>query len=250
VSFFPATLPGGYNSTAYQEVYDGLVSSTSCLSTLGSGTSLSCLRSLPFSDLNAALNTSADGYGPFVPIIDNDLIATYPSVQLSSGKFVRAPLLIEANTDERTSFGIGFGPNGTDVNSDAQWLDVLNSINIPPDSQAAATISYLYPNIQGLGILSLATFPWVIPPDSNCSSQLGSQFRCMTSCFGAQSSSHQEEQPSKHGQRTKSPATATASTSSSTESLPAWAQPISKKLHSSSTTSAAKGTPPTHLEHD
>lgn len=124
---------------------------------------------------------------------------------------------------------------------DAQWLDVLNSINIPPDSQAAAIISYLYPNTQGLGIPSLATSPWVIPPNSNCSSQLGSQFRRMTSFFGAQSSSHQEEQPTKHGQRTKSPATATASTSSSTESLPAWAQPISKKLHSSST-SAAKGT--------
>lgn len=159
MSFFPATLPGGYNSTAYQEVYDGLVSSTSCLSTLGSGTSLSCLLSLPFSDPNAALNTPVDGYGPFVPIIDNDLIATYPSVQLSPGKFVRAPLLIGANTDERTSFGISFGPNGTDVNSDAQWLDVLNSINIPPDSQAAAIISYLYPNTQGLGIPSLATFP-------------------------------------------------------------------------------------------
>ncbi|PMD37135.1 alpha/beta-hydrolase [Hyaloscypha variabilis F] len=184
VSFFPATLPGGYNSTTYQDVYDSLVSNTSCLSSLDSGSSLSCLRSLPFSDLNAALNTSADGYGPFVPIIDNDFIATYPSVQLSTGNFVRAPLLIGANTDEGTSFGINYGPNGTGVNSDEEWLDVLNSTNIASDSQTASTLSYLYPNIQGLGIPNLATWPWIIPPDSNFSSQLGSQFRRLTSYFG------------------------------------------------------------------
>jgi len=58
VSFFPATLPGGHNSTAYHEVYDGLVSSTSCLSTLGSGASLSCLRSLPFYDLSNLMSGS------------------------------------------------------------------------------------------------------------------------------------------------------------------------------------------------
>jgi carboxylesterase type B len=184
VSFFPSTLPGGYNSTAYQNVYNTLVSNTSCAFTLESGDSLSCLRILPFSELNAALNTSADGFGPFVPIIDNDLIATYPSLQLASGNFVHVPLLIGANTDEGTSFGINYGPNGTGVNSDAEWLDVLNSINIAPDSQTAAIISYLYPNIQGLGIPSLATFPWVIPPNSDFAAAMGSQFRRLASYFG------------------------------------------------------------------
>jgi hypothetical protein len=119
-----------------------------------------------------------------VPIIDKDFIATYPSVQLSEGNFVRGPLLIGANADEGTSFGVNCGPNGTGVNSDAEWLDVLNSTGIAPDSQNAAIISYLYPNIQGLGIPNLATFPWVIPPDSNFSSELGSQFRRLTSYFG------------------------------------------------------------------
>jgi carboxylesterase type B len=184
VSFFPNTLPGGYNSTAYQNIYDGLVSNTSCASTLDSGDSLSCLRSLPFSELNAAFNTSADGLEPFVPIIDNDFVATYPSVQLSSGNFVRVPILIGANTDEGTSFGIHYGPNKTGVNSDAEWLDVLNSTNIAPDSRTAAILSYLYPNIQGLGIPNLATFPWVIPPNSDFAAALGSQFRRLTSYFG------------------------------------------------------------------
>jgi carboxylesterase type B len=184
VNFFPSTLPGGYNSTAYQDVYDSLVSNTSCMSTLDSGASLSCLRSLPFSELNAALNTSADGFGPFVPIIDNDFIATYPSVQLASGNFVPVSLLIGANTDEGTSFGINYGPNSTGVNSDAEWLDTLNSTNIAPDSQTAAIISYLYPNIQGLGIPNLATFPWVIPADSDFAAAMGFQFRRLTSYFG------------------------------------------------------------------
>jgi carboxylesterase type B len=119
-----------------------------------------------------------------VPIIDDDFIATYPSVQLSSGNFVRVPLLIGANTDEGTTFGINYGPNSTGVNSDAEWLEVLNSANIAPNSQTAAIISYLYPNIQGLGIPSLATFPWVILPDSDFAAALGSQFRRLTSYFG------------------------------------------------------------------
>ncbi|PMD21774.1 alpha/beta-hydrolase [Hyaloscypha hepaticicola] len=150
---------GCLNSTAYLDVYDSLVSSTSCLTTLGSGNSLSCLRSLPFHELNAALNTFADRIGPFVPIIDNDFIATHPSIQLSIGNFVRAPLLIGSNTDEGTSFGINYRPNGTGVNSDAEWLDTLTSTGIEPNSQTAAIISYLYPNIQALGIPNLTTWP-------------------------------------------------------------------------------------------
>jgi carboxylesterase type B len=109
--------------------------------------------------LNAALNTFADRIGPFVPIIDNDFIATHPSIQLSIGNFVRAPLLIGSNTDEGTSFGINYRPNGTGVNSDAEWLDTLTSTGIEPNSQTAAIISYLYPNIQALGIPNLTTWP-------------------------------------------------------------------------------------------
>lgn len=97
---------------------------------------------------------------------------------------MRAPLLIGANTDEGTSFGINYGPNGTGVNSDSEWLDVLNSTGIAPSSQTAAILNYLYPNIQGLGIPNLATFPYIIPPSSNFSLQLGSQFRRLTSYFG------------------------------------------------------------------
>lgn len=78
VNFFPVDLPLGYNSTAYQSVYYSLVSNTSCSSPTPQFTnSLDCLRALPFSELNIALNVSSriSGLGPFVPTIDNDFIA-------------------------------------------------------------------------------------------------------------------------------------------------------------------------------
>lgn len=69
------------------------------------------------------------------------------------------------------------------MNSDAEWLDVLRSTGIEPDFQTAAIISYLYPNIQGLGIPNLATWPRNIAHDSNFTLQLSSQFRRMASYF-------------------------------------------------------------------
>jgi hypothetical protein len=83
--FFP--LLGGYNSTQPQEAYDNLVSNTSCATTINTQASLSCLRALPFSELNAALNISINGLPNFAPVIDNDFIADYPSKQqVNSGK--------------------------------------------------------------------------------------------------------------------------------------------------------------------
>jgi carboxylesterase type B len=184
VSFFPSTLPGGFNSTVYQTLYDTLVTNTSCTATLSNGTSLSCLRSLPFSELNSALNISTSGLGPFAPTIDNDFIATYPSNQLSAGNFVRVPFLIGTNTDEGTAFGSGYGPNGTGVNTDAEWLQALNTTLISPSPDTAAIISALYPNIQALGIPSLTTFPLVITPNSSVAASVGLQFRRIAAYIG------------------------------------------------------------------
>jgi hypothetical protein len=135
------------------------------------------------------------------------------------------------------------------TNSDAKWLDVLNSINIPPDSN------------RSYHKLPLSEHPRTrnpVPCDLPLGHTPGFQLLIPTrlpvpshdSLFRRTVVIAPRRATNKHGQRTNSPATATASTSSSTESLPAWAQPISKKLHSSSTTSVAKGTPPTHLGHD
>ncbi|KAE8446572.1 hypothetical protein EG329_011904 [Mollisiaceae sp. DMI_Dod_QoI] len=183
VSFFPVGLSQGYNSTAYQSVYNTLVQNTSCAPTLTSfpSTSLSCLRSLPFAELNNVINisTSDSGFGPFVPIIDGDFVATWPSVQLQKGAFVKVPLLIGANSDEGTAFGSSFN-----VSTDDDFLDTLNSTGIGYRTFASRIIPYLYPNIEAIGIPSPISCPTLFADTPFLSSSLGFQFRRLTSYFG------------------------------------------------------------------
>jgi carboxylesterase type B len=199
VSFFPTQLPGGYNSSLYQETYNHLVSNTSCNSTLdGTTSSLQCLRSLPIEELNAALNISTYGLTPFAPIIDNDFVATYPSVQLSRGDFVHVPLIIGSNTDEGTRFST------LGINNDTDWYTALNTTGVPfppllPLSvqntdnatsayntsaiSAANTVSVRYPDDPSVGIPSIYMFPPSSAPD-NLTAILGTQFRRSSAYFG------------------------------------------------------------------
>jgi carboxylesterase type B len=172
--FFATTNGTGYNTTAYQTSYDTLVSSTGC----GNATStLSCLRALPYGTLNTALNSSIPGVGPFPPIIDNDFVSTYPSIQLRNGNFVKVPLLIGTNTDEGTAF------KPVDIiNTDAQFLSTLNRTLYPAPLSISTIISYVYPNVPAIGIPSFATWPY--SPNSTISKTLGSQIRRLQSYFG------------------------------------------------------------------
>ncbi|KAH7342187.1 Alpha/Beta hydrolase protein [Rhexocercosporidium sp. MPI-PUGE-AT-0058] len=180
-SFFP--LSAGYNSSDGQTAYNLLVTNTSCSSTLNSipDTTLSCLRALPFTKLNGALNIPRNRFiFPFAPTIDGDFIATYPSVQLSQGNFVKVPLLIGANSDEGSSFGARYGaPNTT-----AQFLSILNTVNlISPSSTAASILAAVYPAIPALGIPSLTTYP-DLGPSSSLVKQFGTQARRLFAYFG------------------------------------------------------------------
>lgn len=94
------------------------------------------------------------------------------------------PLIIGTNTDEGTAFGSGYGPNGTGVNTDDEWLQTLNLTDIAPTSATAAIISALYPNIQALGIPSLTTYPSIITPNSSVAAEVGAQFRRVAAYFG------------------------------------------------------------------
>ncbi|KAF8848152.1 alpha/beta-hydrolase [Acephala macrosclerotiorum] len=157
VNFFPVDLPLGYNSTAYQSVYYSLVSNTSCSSPTPQFTnSLDCLRALPFSELNIALNVSSriSGLGPFVPTIDNDFIA-------------------------RNCIWVFFN-----VSSDEEFLGTLASTGISPNSFPGQVIPYLWPNIEALGIPSPISYPNLFAFDTSLSSMLGTQFLRLTSYFG------------------------------------------------------------------
>lgn len=63
--------PGGANNTeAMDALYNLFVSNTSCASTVNTSASLDCLRSLPFEEINAALNGTEAA--PWPPMLDGD----------------------------------------------------------------------------------------------------------------------------------------------------------------------------------
>lgn len=63
--------PGGANNTeAMDALYNLLVSNTSCASTANTSASLDCLRSLPFDEINNALNGTEAA--PWPPMLDGD----------------------------------------------------------------------------------------------------------------------------------------------------------------------------------
>lgn len=65
---------------------------------------LSCLRGLSweaFYNLSASVSEPWDN-----PLVDGNFLTHYPSDMMAASQFVRVPLLISANSDEGTSFGM------------------------------------------------------------------------------------------------------------------------------------------------
>ncbi|POS69442.1 carboxylesterase [Diaporthe helianthi] len=182
--------PGGANNTeAMDELYGLLVSNTSCASTANTSASLDCLRSLPFDDINAALNGTAAA--PWPPMLDGDFIADFPVNQLRDGRFPQIPILIGTNTDEGSAFGQGRGPNGTGVNTDDEMRAAVEAILGPdapahtgkPLSQLVDEALALYPHVQAVGVPSLDKFPVIEPGDSIATAR-GLQSRRTGAFFG------------------------------------------------------------------
>ncbi|KAH8788755.1 Alpha/Beta hydrolase protein [Diaporthe sp. PMI_573] len=182
--------PGGANNTeAMDTLYSLLVSNTSCASTTNTSASLECLRSLPFDEINTALNGTEAA--PWPPMLDGDFIADFPVNQLSDGRFPKIPILIGTNTDEGSAFGQGKGPNGTGVNTDDEMRAAVEAI-LGPDAPTQTGKSLdqlvdealaLYPDIQAVGVPSLEKFP-VIEPGDSIATALGLQFRRTGAFFG------------------------------------------------------------------
>ncbi|AEO67420.1 uncharacterized protein THITE_125668 [Thermothielavioides terrestris NRRL 8126] len=181
---------GGLNaSDAMQNTYDTLVRNTSCAHTVGTPASLSCLRDLPLDEMHKALNSTAAN--PWPPVLDGDFISDYPSKQLSEGRFPKVPILIGCNSDEGSSFGVGYGPNGGGVNTDDEMRAAIASI-VGPDvekmtgktvKQVVDELMFLYPNIQAVGDPSLDKWP-VIQPGDDVAQSMGAQYRRTAALFG------------------------------------------------------------------
>jgi acetylcholinesterase len=188
---FISRYPGNFNNTELgQATYNILVTNTSCASTVNTSASLDCLRTLPFAEINAALNGTAAA--PWPPVLDGDFIADYPSRQTADGRFVHVPILIGSNSDEGTAFGTGRGPGGGGVNTDAEMAGAT-AASFGPEAanetgkavgELVDELLYLYPDIQAVGIPSLQTYPEVILPGSALARLVGAQYRRTGALFG------------------------------------------------------------------
>ncbi len=87
-------------SHSTQPQYNNLTRLTGCGN---AHSSLQCLRGLSYEKLNTAINTTSLS-GAWGPRIDDDIIFSHSSQQLSAGHFVHVPIIIGTNSDEGTSF--------------------------------------------------------------------------------------------------------------------------------------------------
>lgn len=134
----------GSQNSSRQAAYNNLTEAVGCSS---AADTLACLKSAPYSDLNAALNaTTGGGFGPK---IDNDFIARHSSQQLADGSFVQVPIIIGANSDE----GTAYAPRS--LNTTTDFMGYLNNTLPEPFAESVAAV---YPNDPSLP-LELANLP-------------------------------------------------------------------------------------------
>ncbi|RYP59592.1 hypothetical protein DL771_010838 [Monosporascus sp. 5C6A] len=126
--------PGGLNNTAIpRATYNRLVSATACAPTLGTPASLECLRSLPFTDLMAVLRNTSLNVMIWLPAMDGDFIADYPSRRVREGKLPRVPILVGQNTDEGACFGQNRSASGKGINTDEELEESVTRIILGPN---------------------------------------------------------------------------------------------------------------------
>ncbi|RKK36027.1 hypothetical protein BFJ66_g13698 [Fusarium oxysporum f. sp. cepae] len=146
-----------------EDLYNLLLKNTSC-------SSLECLRSLPFVDLNKALNSTAlSGWNPK---IDGDFVARHSSQQLKDGAFVKVPIIVGATTDEGTSF------SKLRINTTAQFIAAIEDSSPPINISFARTIAKAYPERSQDQVLHNLASDWVPPPN------YGKQFRRAATYYG------------------------------------------------------------------
>ncbi|KAK4158663.1 Alpha/Beta hydrolase protein [Cladorrhinum sp. PSN259] len=145
--------PGGLNNTSVASTnYKKLVQATSCASTYGTPASLQCLRDLSLADLMTVLSNRALDVAIWVPAIDGDLIADYPSRQSADSRFIKVPVLVGQNTDEGASFGANRSATSGPINTDEQMAESVTRVifgpNHPNLDNLVRELLYLYPDIQ------------------------------------------------------------------------------------------------------
>ncbi|KAF4451362.1 hypothetical protein F53441_5628 [Fusarium austroafricanum] len=198
--------PGGFNATELMQIsFNSLVKSVpSCAKLSGSDTFLECLRKAPFQEIHLALNSSILGQS-WAPVLDEDFLVNHTTNQLANGRFLKVPILIGANTDEGTSFGVGIRPKGEPVNTDDQLREALMPMIAPgaekntgkTADQLIDELMELYPNDQRVGIPSLEAWPHVIKPGDEYAKQFGLQYRRANAISGDYAMQYQRRRANK-----------------------------------------------------
>lgn len=153
-------------------MYNELTRRTNCTTR---ASPLECLRALPATYLNAAINTTSPilnvtGFGP---ILDGDFIQKRTSLQLAAGEFVHVPIIEGANSDEGTAFSPVVG-----INSTADFKRVLlNNTRGSLPVDFANQILEAYPDDLAVNVVASLG-------DQRPGIPYGAQFRRSASYFG------------------------------------------------------------------
>ncbi|KAG9230882.1 Alpha/Beta hydrolase protein [Amylocarpus encephaloides] len=167
-----------YPMTAKQSYFDLLLSSVGCDT---SKDKIQCLRTLPFSVLNAAINTTEDLTQRWHPVVDGDLITKRPSKLLAADIFNKVPVIVGANSDE----GSIFSPRQVNTEEDFYNHLIHNSSFTPffaakIPSGFATRVLKVYPDIPELGIPGPPTLAYNVRP----APRFGAQFRRSSAYYG------------------------------------------------------------------
>jgi carboxylesterase type B len=119
--------------------------------------------------------------------LDGDFFADYTTNQLASGRFLKIPILVGANTDEGTSFGTRNVDDDDDLR-EGIWMrmfpDEVEKTTGKTKNELIDELMSHYPNDQSLGIPSLETWPHVIKPGDGYAEEFGLQYRRDNAIFG------------------------------------------------------------------
>ncbi|KAE8316080.1 carboxylesterase family protein-like protein [Aspergillus transmontanensis] len=139
----------GLNGTQYyQPLYDAIAQRVNPSTTYASENDMTandtcwdavdrmaCLRTVPFEQMNAAINaTSARSW---FPVIDGDIVPEQPSRSLYTGKkYLKVPIILGASTDEGSKFmpeqNITTEAEFVDLVANPQFYGVAPGIALPP----------------------------------------------------------------------------------------------------------------------
>lgn len=134
---------GGSNVIPTVETWEPIITNIStAVGCQNSPDLLTCLRAVPFAELNSVLNSTATSGASYGLVIDGDLITTPGITQLAKNEFVHVPTLIGCNTDEGTGYAIN-----TTSEFLSYWSDTRGY-----DNSTSRDFSLLYPDIPKIGI--------------------------------------------------------------------------------------------------